>query len=192
MAMKSKMDLKQIFNDPKALLYQKAVADLSGSTIALAPEYDLPVTVDTLQISMDDPTINHYKIIGMTGDWTSSASIGDMQIQFTVPTNNPDVIKLAFGENAVNSSLSATLDGGSYTGHAVKFEKHKVTGTFILVASDDKNLMILSNIALWAKPLYENPSTDPFAVQFTGTIEGADQYTMAWLTKKAAGDPGGK
>lgn len=192
MAMKSKIDLKQIFSDPKALLYQKAVADLSGSTIALAPEYDLPVTVDTLQISMDDPTINHYKIIGMTGDWTSSASIGDMQIQFTVPTNHPDVIKLAFGENAVNSSLTATLDGGSYAGHAVKFEKHKVTGTFVLVASDDENLMILSNVALWAKPLYENPSTDPFAVQFTGTIEGADKYTMAWLTKKAAGDPGGK
>ena len=81
MAMKTKVDLKKVFNDPKALLFQKAVVDLASSSITLAPEYDLPVAVDTLQITQDDPTVNHYKIIGLAGDWTSSATIGDTTIQ---------------------------------------------------------------------------------------------------------------
>lgn len=190
MAMKSKVDLKQVFNDPKALLFQKDVVDLASSSITLAPEYDLPVAVDTLQITQDDPQVNHYKILGLAGDWTSSATIGDTTIQFTVPTNHTDVLKLAYGEDAVKA-ITATVTGtttidGSWAGNSLDLKQHKVTGTFVLIDAEEKNLFVVTNTALYAKVLYDNPGTAPFAVQFSGTIEGAGTPCMAWLTKTVA------
>lgn len=176
------------------MLYQSAVADLSSPTLTITPEFDLPVTVDTLQITQDDPTINHYKVIGLDGDWTSSATLGDMSIQFTVPTKAKEVLTLAYGADAVKEITKLSIATGDteidngengYAGVSVMLKKQKVTGTFVLVDEEKENLMVMTNVALWAKPLYDNPGTEPFAIQFTGTMEGAGSQSMAWLKKKA-------
>lgn len=193
--MKSKQDLKDVFNGLSSLLYQSAIVDLSQATLSITPEYDLPVTVDTLQISQEDPTINHYKVIGLDGDWTSSATLGNMNIKFTVPTKAKDVLTLAYGADAVKDITKLTITGtgdtdlddeNGFSGTSIMLKKKKVTGTFVLVDEEQANLMVLTNVALWAKPLYENPGTEPFAIQFTGTMEGAGSHSMAWLKKNAA------
>lgn len=192
--MKTKQELKDVFNGLSSLLYSSTIVDLSKENQTITPEYDLPVTVDTLQISQDDPTINHYKVIGLDGDWTSSATLGDMSIQFTVPTKAKEVLTLAYGADAVKDISKLSINTGDadidnstsgYEGVSIKLEKKKVTGTFVLVDEEKQNLMVLTNLALWAKPLYENPGTEPFAIQFTGTMEGAGSQSMAWLKKKA-------
>lgn len=195
MATKTKQELKDVFNGLSSVLYTDEVVDLSSGTPTITPKYDLPVTVDTLQLSQDDPTVNHYKVIGLDGDWTSSATLGDMTVQFTVPTKAKEVLQLAYGESAVKDITKLTLATGDaevdnsangYEGVSLMIGKKKVTGTFVLVDEEKKNLMVITNIALWAKPLYENPGTEPFAIQFTGTIEGAGSQSLAWLKKKSA------
>lgn len=195
MATKTKQELKDVFNGLSSVLYTDEVVDLSSGTPTITPKYDLPVTVDTLQLSQDDPTVNHYKVIGLDGDWTSSATLGDMTVQFTVPTKAKEVLQLAYGESAVKDITNLTLTTGDaevdnsdngYEGVSLMIGKKKVTGTFVLVDEEKKNLMVITNIALWAKPLYENPGTEPFAIQFTGTIEGAGSQSLAWLKKKSA------
>lgn len=195
MATKTKQELKDVFNGLSSVLYTDEVVDLSSGTPTITPKYDLPVTVDTLQLSQDDPTVNHYKVIGLDGDWTSSATLGDMAVQFTVPTKAKEVLQLAYGESAVKDITKLTLTTGDaevdnsangYEGVSLMIGKKKVTGTFVLVDEEKKNLMVITNIALWAKPLYENPGTEPFAIQFTGTIEGAGSQSLAWLKKKSA------
>lgn len=195
MATKTKQELKDVFNGLSSVLYTDEVVDLSSGTPTITPKYDLPVTVDTLQFSQDDPTVNHYKVIGLDGDWTSSATLGDMTVQFTVPTKAKEVLQLAYGETAVKDITELTLTTGDaevdnsangYEGVSLMIGKKKVTGTFVLVDEEKKNLMVITNIALWAKPLYENPGTEPFAIQFTGTIEGAGSQSLAWLKKKSA------
>lgn len=195
MATKTKQELKDVFNGLSSVLYTDEVVDLSSGTPTITPKYDLPVTVDTLQLSQDDPTVNHYKVIGLDGDWTSSATLGDMTVQFTVPTKAKEVLQLAYGETAVKDITKLTLTTGDaevdnsangYEGVSLMIGKKKVTGTFVLVDEEKKNLMVITNIALWAKPLYENPGTEPFAIQFTGTIEGAGSQSLAWLKKKSA------
>lgn len=195
MATKTKQELKDVFNGLSSVLYTDEVVDLSSGTPTITPKYDLPVTVDTLQLSQDDPTVNHYKVIGLDGDWTSSATLGDMTVQFTVPTKAKEVLQLAYGESAVKDITKLTLTTGDaevdnsangYEGVSLMVGKKKVTGTFVLVDEEKKNLMVITNIALWAKPLYENPGTEPFAIQFTGTIEGAGIQSLAWLKKKSA------
>lgn len=195
MAMKTKQELKDVFNGLSSLLYQSKVVDLSQGTLEVTPEYDLPCTVDTLQISQEDPTVNHYKVIGLDTDWTSSATLGNMTIQFTVPTKKKEVLTLAYGADAVKDITKLTITTGDadidneagYEGFSIQLKKKKVTGTFILVDEEKENLMVMTNISLWAKPLYENPGTEPFAIQFTGTMEGAGSQSMAWLKKAQAG-----
>lgn len=203
MSMKSKIDLKDVFNGASSLLYQASVVDLGGNSIALAPEYDLPVAVDTLQLTQEDPTINHYKVIGLDGDWTSSASLGNMTVQMTIPTKHSDVLTLIYGSSAVKAITGATittgdaeLDGAAgspntYGGTALILKKKKLTGTFVIVDEERTNLFVITNIAMWAKPLYDNTSTQPFAFQLTGTIEGAGDYSLAWLKKEEPAQNGG-
>ena len=195
MATKTKQELKDVFNGLSSVLYTDVVVDLSSGSPTITTKYNLPVTVDTLQLSQDDPTVNHYKVIGLDGDWTSSATLGDMTVQFTVPTKAKEVLQLAYGESAVKdiTKLTLTTDDADvdnsdkgYEGVSLMVGKKKVTGTFVLVDEEKKNLMVITNIALWAKPLYENPGTEPFAIQFTGTIEGAGSQSLAWLKKKSA------
>ena len=124
----------------------------------------------------------------MDGVWTSSASLGDATFQLVVPTKHTDVLKLAYGADAVKENVQAKLDGFNYEGAALTIKKKKVTGTFVLINEEKDQIMIMSGVALWAKPLYENPGTDPFAIQFTGTIETDGNPNFAWLTK---GEPVG-
>lgn len=191
MAAKTKQELKDVFNGVCDLYYQQEEVDLSQTTISLTPEFDLPVTVDTLQITQDAPTINHYKVIGLDGDWTSSSTAGDMQVQLTVPTKSEEVMKVFYGTSAVSTITGATLTtgdedlDGTYKGYALELKKKKLTGTFILVDEEKTNLFVITNLALYAKPLYENPGTEPFAIQLTGAIEGAGKKSFAFLKKSA-------
>ena len=195
MAAKTKQELKQVFNDVCDLYYLEGETDLSQATVNLVAGYNLPVTVDTLQITQDDPTINHYKVIGLDGDWTSSSTAGDMNVQLTVPTCSKEVMALFYGTESVMDLTNVTVSTGDgdvdnsalgYEGYSLELKKKKITGTFILVDGEKNNLFVITNLALYAKPLYENPGTDPFAIQLTGAIEGAGKKSFAFLKKKSA------
>lgn len=199
MAAKTKQELKQVFNEVCDLYYQKAEVDLSKETIEITPEFNLPVTTDTLQITQDDPTINHYKVIGLDADWTSTSSPGDMKIQLTVPTINKEVMQIFYGDNSVADITKATVTTGDtevdneagYEGYALEPKKKKIQGTFVLVDAEKNNLFIVTNFALYAKFLYDNVGTDPFAIQLIGSIEGAGKKCFAFLKKKQrSGDAG--
>lgn len=188
MATKTKVELKSVFGDLSSVMFQKEVIDLSNATPAIAPDFDLPVEVDTLSVSQGDPNINHYKIIGLSGDYFSTSEIGDPNIEFVVPTKNTDVLKLAFGEDAVGSITGATLDSVTYEGDSLfTTKKHKVTGSLVLVDANKENILIISNAVLYATPQYTDAGTKPFAVKFTGGWEATDKPDMAFLKKTAIG-----
>lgn len=182
--MKNKVDLKDIFGDLGSVMFQKEIIDLGAATPAIAPDYDLPVEVDTLTVQQGDPNVNHYKIIGLAGDWFTTSEIGDPNIEFTVPTKNTDVLKLAYGDSAVKAVTGATFGGGTYAGDAVTPQKHRVTGSVILADANKENLMIISNAVLYATPVLADASTKPFCVKFTGGWEAGDKPVIAFLKKQ--------
>lgn len=182
--------LKQIFNDPATILFSNTVYDLDSGTaekpLELSFDYKLPVTVDTLQVTQDDPTINHYKIIGLSGDWTTSATLGDVTIQMTIPNVCKEALQMCFGTDNVKDIANVTIGGETYKGHGIVMKKHKIGGTLAIVASNDTDIMLVVGTALYAKLLYENPVTDPFAIQINGGIEVDEQKpSINWITKPA-------
>lgn len=192
MAMTTIDKMKDIFVGPKTLLYTSVIADLSKATLEITPEVELPVTVDTLKATMDDPTINHYKVIGLAGDWATTSELGDFNVEFVVPSKAKDLLKVMFGEDAITELTKVTLKGtgdtsldatSGFTGVAVEPKKFKIKGTIVIVDEEKKNLMVITNIALYATLQWDNSGTEPVAFKFSGSIEGAGKRSIAWLTK---------
>lgn len=192
--------MKDIFVGPKTLLYTSVIADLSKGTLEITPEVELPVTVDTLKATMDDPTINHYKVIGLAGDWATTSELGDFNVEFVVPSKAKELLKVMFGEDAVTdltkvtlkSTGDTTLDSSTgFTGVAVEPKKFKIKGTIVIVDEQKKNLMVITNIALYATLQWDNSGTEPVAFKFSGSIEGAGKRSIAWLTNAPASGVGG-
>ena len=200
MAMTTIDKMKDIFVGPKTLLYTSVITDLSKTTLEITPEVELPVTVDTLKATMDDPTINHYKVIGLAGDWATTSELGDFNVEFVVPSKAKDLLKIMFGEDAVTdltkvtlkSTGDTTLDNTTgFTGVAVEPKKFKIKGTIVIVDEEKKNLMVITNIALYATLQWDNSGTEPVAFKFSGSIEGAGKRSIAWLTNAPASGVGG-
>ena len=192
--------MKDIFVGPKTLLYTSVIADLSKATLEITPEVELPVTVDTLKATMNDPTINHYKVIGLAGDWATTSELGDFNVEFVVPSKAKDLLKVMFGEDAITELTKVTLKGTGdtsldattgFTGVAVEPKKFKIKGTIVIVDEVKKNLMVITNIALYATLQWDNSGTEPVAFKFAGSIEGAGKRSIAWLTNAQASGVGG-
>ena len=200
MAMTTIDKMKDIFVGPKTLLYTSVIADLSKTTLEITPEVELPVTVDTLKATMDDPTINHYKVIGLAGDWATTSELGDFNVEFVVPSKAKNLLKVMFGEDAVTELTKVTLKGTGdttldsttgFAGVAVEPKKFKIKGTIVIVDEEKKNLMVITNIALYATLQWDNSGTEPVAFKFSGSIEGAGKRSIAWLTNAPAAGVGG-
>ena len=195
MAMKKIEELKDIFVGPKTLLYAKTIADLSKTTLDITPDLELPVEVDSLKATMSDPTVNHYKVMGLAGDWATTSELGDFSVEFVVPSKAKDLLASMFGSDAVGDLTKLTLkttgdtdlDATSgFTGTALELKKFKIQGTIIIVDETKTNLMVITNIALYATMQWDEAGTKPVAFKFSGSIEGAGKKSIAWLSKAAA------
>ena len=194
MAMKKIEELKDNFVGPKTLLYAKAIADLSKATLDITPDLELPVEVDSLKATMEDPTVNHYKVLGLAGDWATTSELGDFSVEFVVPSKAKDLLIAMFGADAVGDLTKLTLKTGDtdldattgFTGTALELKKFKIQGTIIIVDETKTNLMVITNIALYATMQWDETGTKPVAFKFSGSIEGAGKKSIAWLSKAAA------
>lgn len=195
MAMTTIDKMKDVFCGPKSLIYSKSITDLSVPTVEITPDVELPVEVDSLKASMQDPSINHYKIIGLAGDWATTAELGDFNIEFVVPSKAKNLLNIMFGDDAVGDITKLTLkETGDttldavtgFTGVALEPKKFKVKGTIVIVDDEKENLMVITNIALYATLLWDDTGSKPVAFKFAGSIEGAGKKSIAWLSKAGA------
>lgn len=182
---KTRSSLKNVFNDPGTLLFQSTDFNLASASgnVVLTPEYELPVHVGDITLSQDAPTVNHYKVIGLDGDWVSSAESGDFNVNFFVPSSHKEIYKLAYGAAAVTDlSTLSLLTGddisavgmnlaGSWGGYGVNTKKNKITGYFALINSAENHVVLIRNAALYATIEWNNAETEPLGVRFTGTVE---------------------
>ena len=192
--MKKIEELKDIFVGPKTLLYAKAITDLSKPTLDITADLELPVEVDSLKATMQDPTINHYKVIGLAGDWATTSELGDFNVEFVVPSKAKDLLAAMFGNDAVSDLTKVTLKTGDtdldattgFTGVALEPKKFKIQGTIAIVDDTKTNVMVITNLALYSTLQWDETGTKPVAFKFSGSIEGAGKKSIAWLTKAAA------
>lgn len=186
--MKTKKELKDVFSGLSALWYQSSELDLTNlAGLVITPEFDLPVKVDTINLEQGDPTIEHYKVVGLPGDWVTSSEPGDIDLSFRVPTKHTDVLKMAYGTDAVKEGVTATIGDDSFEGTGLVLTQKKIDGTFIFVNEDKTKLLVLTNTTLWAKPVLDQDAKGVFALDFNGSIESDGvNPDILFLTKASA------
>ena len=191
--MKTKSQLKDVFSGVTSMWYQATELNVSNLTnLTITPDYDLPVKVDTITLEQGDPSIEHYKVIGLPGDWVTSAEPGDIELSFRVPTNHTDVLKMAYGEDAVKTVTAATVnDVSGFSGTGLVLQQKKVDGTFVLVNEDQTKMLVLANTTLWAKPVLDQDAKGVFALDFNGSIESdGTNPDILFLRKKSSSSSG--
>jgi hypothetical protein len=186
MAFLKKTDLKDVFNGLSSIYLKKgALTDFSSVTF----DMDLPVTVDTLQISSSDPTLNRTKVHGLSADWTVSSTPGEITFAATIPSVSEELIKYFLGEsNSVSASVTTTGDAQKFKGISATLNNVKLTVGLGLLSEDGEKLILVKKLIAYASPQYENGSSTPFAFKLTGTIEASDGDStsdddIAFLTK---------
>jgi hypothetical protein len=185
MAMLSKIELKKTFSGLSSIMIVKGgISDFAEVT----PDFDVPVTVDSLSMTQDAPTLNHYKVHGLQSDWIVTATPGDFSFSATVPSVAESLVSYFLGgSKAINSS---SVNGKSFKGIAANLKSVKLNVGIVLLSEDEENAIIIKKMAIYATPQYENASTTPFAFTLTGSIEieeGAEgssgDENIAFLTK---------
>lgn len=189
MAMKSKLELKEVFSGLSSIMLVKGgITDFA----TVKPDLDLPVTVDSLSLSQAEPTLNRTKVHGIQADWAVTSTAGDITFAATVPSISENLVIFFLGK--ANKVTTASVNGQEYSGISVTLNSKKIDVGIALLSEDGEKCILVKKMAIYARPLFENASTTPFAFALSGTIEledgaastAASDDNIAFLTKKAS------
>ena len=188
MAMKTKQELKDVFSGLSSIMLVKGGIK---NFATVSPDFDLPVTVDTLSLNQAEPTLNRTKVHGLDADWAVTSTAGDITFAATVPSISKDLVAYFLGES--NDVATATVNGVAYEGFSATLRSKKINVGFAFLSEDGDKCLLVKKMAIYARPLFENASTTPFGFALSGTIEIEDgtldsstDDNIAFLTKKAA------
>lgn len=181
MAATKKSELKKVFiGISQVLLKKDGISDFSS----VAPEMEVPVTVDTLTLSMGEPTLNRVKVHGLQSDWAVTTTAGEFEFSCTIPSVHEELIKYFFGES--NEIASSTVNGVNYSGFS--FTAKNVSRDFglILINEGEDLAVAFKKMTVTPSLAFENGSTTPIGINLTGTMvaaEGSSDDDIAFLTK---------
>lgn len=189
MAAIKKTQLKDVFIGVSQVMLKKGGIENFNN---VAPEIEVPVTVDSLSLSMGDATLNRVKVHGLQTDWAVTSTPGDFEFSCVIPSISKELIDYFFGEaNTVKTDgvEGATIDGITYT-KAFSFSMKNIQrdlGLIIINEAEDK-CVIFKKMTVTATFEWSNGSTEPIGIKLTGTLvagEGSDDDDIAFLTKTA-------
>lgn len=154
-------------------------------TFTVTPELDVPCKVDSLNFEQGEADVEKYKVIGLAGAWITDSEPGEVDYSFRVPSISEDILKLAFGEDAV-SAITGKVDNVDYEGLALILKNKKVQGTWLIVNSSKDRIMVINNTALFASLVLDSDAKGVLAVDFNGSIESdGTNPDIIFLKKKA-------
>lgn len=183
MAATKKTELKDTFVGISQVLIKKGgITDFSS----VDPELEIPVTVDSLSLSMGEATLNRVKVHGLQTDWAVTSTPGDFEFACTVPSTHPVLLEYFFGE--ANNIASAEVNGATYKGVSLTVKNvQRDMGIVIINEAEDK-CVLFKKMTVTPALAFENGSTEPIGIKLTGTLvagEGSNDDDVAFLTKTA-------
>jgi hypothetical protein len=188
MALTTINELNDVFSGLSSIYLKKG--GFSGDISALAFDWQLPVTVDSLSFSQAEPTLNRTKVHGLQADWAVTATPGDVTFTATVPTMSEEVTTWFLGgpTKTVTSAALNESTSNKFSGNAYALKQVKLYASIGLLSEDGNKLFVIKRLALYATPVFENGSTTPYAFRLTGSIEAVDsasQDDILFLDKDA-------
>ena len=141
---------------------------------------ELPVAQDGgFTYNGGTPNIDHYKVHGIAGDWTSRMTPGETEINLFIPAINDEILE-ACGFEGVTSLTSSELakakveDSGDYkwtpTAGYTFAETQKAFSVGLAAINDEGNKMFaIKKVKLMASILFDSADTaKPIGITLTG------------------------
>lgn len=181
MAATKKSEFKDVFIGLSQILVVKGgITDFTS----VAPELELPVTVDTLTLSMGEATLNRVKVHGLQSDWAVTTTPGDFEFSCTVPSISKTLIEYFFGES--NNIASSTVNEVTYSGFSFTAKNVSRDLGIVLINEGEDKAVLFKKMTVTPSLAFENGSTTPIGINLTGTMVAADGTSdddVAFLTK---------
>lgn len=181
MAAIKKTDLKDVFIGLSQILVKEGgITDFTS----VEPEYEIPVTVDSLSLSMGEATLNRVKVHGLQTDWAVTSTPGDFEFACTIPSTHKTLLQFFFGE--ANNISSATVNEKTYSGVSLTVKNVQRDLGIILVNEGEDKCVLFKKMTVTPALAFENGSTEPIGIRLTGTLvagEGSNDDDVAFLTK---------
>lgn len=165
MAYKTKKELKDVFMGLSEIRTVKGgISDFKSVT----SEMEIPVLVDTLTMSMGEPTKNSVKVHGLQTDWAVTYTAGEFEFACTIPSTHKDLSSYFFGE--ANEITDGTIDGKSATGYSVTMKNVMVDLGLVLVNETGDKAVLVKKLSVTPRYVFENASTTPIGIALTGSL----------------------
>lgn len=170
--MKTKKELKDVFMGLSEIRTVKGgISDFK----TVVSEMEIPVLVDTLTMSMGEPTKNSVKVHGLQTDWAVTYTAGEFNFACTIPSTHKDLCEYFFGE--ANIVENATIDGKSASGISLTMKNVMVDLGLVLLNETGDKVVLVKKLSVTPRFVFENASTTPIGIALTGSLvvsEGED------------------
>lgn len=153
-----------------------------GKSAAAGDILELPVAQDGgFTYNGGTPSIDHYKVHGIAGDWTSRMTPGETEINLFIPTVNDEVLA-ACGFQSISEVGSSALGGAVINAGSGEYkftpsagytfaETQKAFSVGIAALNDEANQMFaIKKVKLMASILFDSADTaKPIGITLTGS-----------------------
>ena len=183
MAAVSKNDLKDVFIGLSQILVKEGgITDFTS----VEPEYEIPVTVDSLSLTMGEATLNRVKVHGLQTDWAVTSTPGDFEFSCTIPSTHKTLLQFFFGE--ANNISESTVNGARFKGVSLTVKNVQRDLGIVLINEAEDKCVLFKKMTVTPALAFENGSTEPIGIKLTGTLvagEGTSDDDVAFLSKIA-------
>lgn len=163
--MKTKKELKDVFMGLSEIRTVKGgISDFK----TVVSEMEIPVLVDTLTMSMGEPTKNSVKVHGLQTDWAVTYTAGEFNFACTIPSTHKDLCEYFFGE--ANVVENATIDGKSASGISLTMKNVMVDMGLVLLNETGDKVVLVKKLSVTPRFVFENASTTPIGIALTGSL----------------------
>ena len=163
--MKTKKELKDVFMGLSEIRTVKGgISDFK----TVVSEMEIPVLVDTLTMSMGEPTKNSVKVHGLQTDWAVTYTAGEFNFACTIPSTHKDLCEYFFGE--ANIVENATIDGKSASGISLTMKNVMVDMGLVLLNETGDKVVLVKKLSVTPRFVFENASTTPIGIALTGSL----------------------
>lgn len=184
MAAIKKSELKDVFIGLSQIMVVKGgISDFAS----VVPDMEIPVTVDSLTLSMGEATLNRVKVHGLQADWAVTTTPGDFEFSCTIPSVHKSLIEYFFGE--ANTIAAATVNEVEYKGFSLTAKNVSRDLGIVLINEGEDKCVLFKKMTITPTLSFENGSTTPIGINLTGTMvatDGASDDDVAFLTKTTA------
>lgn len=178
MGIKTKKEMQDyVFSGISAVYMVKGGINTSGGAATISAEnvVEAPVSEDSgFNFNGGTPSVSHFRVHGLTADWTSTFTPGDGELTLEIPCHDDSVLDLVYGNNGKETTITlpdgVTVGGkNKVKGEARSFEQKAVYLGLLVLNDTADHMLFIKKAKFVATPAFDG-GDKPYAITLTGAL----------------------